>query len=224
MTGDQKDMQARLRDLLPRGWFADEAPILSAVLAGLGSAWAWTYDLLAYVSRQARLATASGGWLDLIAADFGGSGWGRLPDEADESFRNRIQLNLQRLRGTRGALMANLTALTGRAPRVFEPAFPPDTGGLGAAGLGWNTSGGWGSLSLPYQCFVLAYRPHGGGIADLGGWGSLGDSVALGGWNSGAIAWGDPTLIRGAVTDAQILAAVADSLPVATIAWTALSN
>jgi len=224
MTGDQDDMQARLRGLLPRGWFADDAPILAALLAGLAAIWAWSYGLLDYASQQARIATASGGWLDLIAADYGGADWARLADETDDTFRGRILYNLRRQRGTRAALIANVTELTGRAPRVFEPAFPPDTGGLNSVGLGWNTQGGWASLAAPYQCFVIAYRPHGGGIANIGGWGSVDTNFALGGWNTGAVAWGDARLIRDTVTDAQILATVADSMPAASIAWTALSN
>lgn len=224
MTGDQNDMAARLRALLPRGWFADEAPILAGLLAGLASVWAWSYGLLDYVSQQSRLATASEGWLDLIAEDYGGAAWARFAGETDDAFRTRIRHNLARLRGSRPALIDNVTTLTGRAPRVFEPAFPPDTGGLNGPGLGWNMAGGWGNLSLPYQCFIIAYRPHGGGIANLGGWGSTETNFALGGWNTAALGWGNAALIRGAVTDAQILATVADSMPAASIAWTALSN
>lgn len=224
MTGDENDMQARLRALLPRGWFADEAPILATLLAGLASVWAWSYGLLDYVGQQTRIATASDGWLDLIAEDYGGASWARQTGETDNAFRTRIHRNLSRLRGTRQALIDNVTALTGRAPTVFEPAFPPDTGGLNGPGLGWNSQGGWGSLALPFQCFVIAYRPHGGGIANIGGWGSNDTSFALGGWNTGALGWGDAALVRGAVTDAQILAAVADSMPAASVAWTALSN
>ncbi len=228
MTGDQADMQARLLAALPNGWFADEAPILSALLGGLASAWAWAYGLLAYVRLQTRIATAADGWLDLIALDYGGPGWARQAGETDTAFRARIQRNLQRLAGTRAALIAGLTGLTGRTPTVFEPAYPPDTGGLSSVGLGWNTTGGWGSLMLPYQCFVTAYRPAGGGIANSGGWGSIGPSgalnLALGGWNSGALQYGDASLIEGQVTDAQILATVVDCMPTAAIAWTALSN
>jgi hypothetical protein len=224
MTGDQNDMQARLRAVLPNGWFADEAPILSALLAGLANTWAWLYSLLAYVRLQSRIATATDGWLDLVARDYGGPDWARQTGETDTAFRARIMRNLQRLRGTRRALIAGLTELTGRTPVVFEPAYPPDTGGLNSVGLGWNTLGGWGSLALPYQCFVTAYRPSGGGIANTGGWGSTDTTFALGGWNSGALQYGDATLIAGEVTDAQILATIADCMPVATIAWTALSN
>ncbi|MCB8880421.1 hypothetical protein ACELLULO517_09270 [Acidisoma cellulosilytica] len=224
MTGDQADMAARLRAALPQGWFADDAPILTALLNGLGNVWAWLYALLAFAQQQTRLATASGGWLDLIAQDYGGAGWARESGESDQAFKARIAFNLRRLRGTRGALVANVTMLTGRTPLVFEPANTADTGGYNTAGIGWSLTGGWGSLNLPYQCFVVAYRPKGGGIADVGGWGTTVTGFALGGWNTAALAWGDASLIRGAVTDAQILATVADSMPAATIAWTALSN
>jgi hypothetical protein len=224
MTGDQNDIQARLRAVLPNGWFADEAPVLSALLAGLANAWAWLYSLLAYVRLQTRIATATDGWLDLIARDYGGPAWARQTGETDTAFRARIMRNLRRLRGTRGALIAGLAELTGRTPVVFEPAYPPDTGGFGSIGLGWNLQGGWGNLALPYQCFVIAYRPSGGGIASTGGWGSTDTTFALGGWNTGALQYGDASLIAGEVTDAQILATIADCMPAATIAWTALSN
>jgi hypothetical protein len=224
MTGDQNDMVTRLKAVLPTGWFPDETPVLDALMAGLGNAWAWVYSLLTYAQQQARIATATDGWLDLIARDFGGLSWARETGEGDAGFRTRILFNLQRLRGTRAALINNLTELTGRVPQIFEPANASDTGGLNSIALAWNASGGWGNLLLPYQCFVLAYRPTGGGIANVGGWGTAGANFALGGWNAGALAWGDSSLVTGAVTDAQILAAVADSMPAATIAWTALSN
>ena len=228
MIGDQSDMQARLLAALPQGWFADDAPVLSGLLSGLASAWAWLYSLLAYVRLQTRIATATDGWLDLMARDYGGPSWGRQTGETDAAFSARIRRNLQALAGTRGALISALTSLTGRAPEIFEPAYPPDTGGLGTNGLGWNTAGGWGNLALPYQCFVTAYRPAGGGIANSGGWGSLTAAVpanlALGGWNTGALQYGGVSLIEGQITDAQILATVANCMPAATIAWTALSD
>jgi hypothetical protein len=228
MTGDQDDMQARLLAALPNGWFADEAPILSGLLSGLANAWAWLYGLLAYVRLQTRIATATDGWLDLIARDYGGPAWGRQTGETDAAFSARIRRNLQVLAGTRAALITALTNLTGRKPAVFEPAYPPDTGGFGTGGLGWNTLGGWGTLTLPYQCFVTAYRPAGGGIADSGGWGGITaggtPNLALGGWNTGALQYGNASLIQGQITDAQILSTIAACMPAATIAWTALSD
>ena len=95
MTGDQTDMQARLLAALPNGWFADEAPVLSGLLRGLGSGWAWLYSLLTYVRQQSRIATATDGWLDLIARDYGGPAWGRLTGETDTAFSARIMRNLQ---------------------------------------------------------------------------------------------------------------------------------
>jgi hypothetical protein len=224
MIGDQDDMQSRLLAALPNGWFADDAPVLSALLAGLANAWGWVYGLLAYVRQQTRIATATDGWLDLIARDYGGPALARQTGETDAAFSARIRQSLQRLCGTRGALIAAITNLTGRVPVIFEPAYPPDTGGLGGSGLGWNTVGGWGNLSLPYQCFVTAYRPSGGGIADTGGWGGIGatPNLALGGWNTLALQYGNASLIEGQVTDAHILATIADCMPAAAIAWTAL--
>jgi hypothetical protein len=228
VTGDENDMQARLLAALPNGWFADDAPILTGLLGGLANAWAWLYSVLAYVRLQTRIATATDGWLDLIARDYGGPTWARQTGETDAAFSARIMRNLQALRGTRSALIATITDLTGRRPKVFEPAYPPDTGGLNASGLGWNTIGGWGNLTLPFQCFVTAYRPAGGGIANSSGWGSLtaanATNFALGGWNTGALQYGDASLIEGQITDAQILATVANCMPVATIAWTTLSD
>jgi len=224
MTGDQNDMVARLRAVLPTGWFPDDTPVLNAVLSGLAESWAWLYGLVGYAASQTRLATASDGWLDLIARDYGGARWAREPAESDTAFRARIGSNLQRLRGTRAAVAGALTALTGRAPAIFEPAYPPDTGGWNSAGLGFNSAGGWGSLALPYQCFITAYRPTGGGIANSAGYGGDGTSFALGGWNAGALQWASLDMIEGSVSDTQIFAAIADCMPVAAIAWTIISN
>jgi hypothetical protein len=226
MTGDEGDMQTRLLAALPKGWFADEAPILSGLVSGVANVWAWLYTLLTYVRQQSRIATATDGWLDLIARDYGGPAWGRQTGETDAAFSARITRNLQSLAGTRAALIAAITGLTGRKPVVFEPAYPPDTGGLGTGWLGWNTAGGWGNLSLPYQCFVTAYRPAGGGIANSGGWGSLpaatSPNLGLGGWSTGSLQYGDDSLIEGQISDVQILATIANCMPAATIAWTAL--
>lgn len=224
MIGDQQDFVARLRSALPNSWFPDNAPVLTAVLNGFGCAWAWLYGVIVFAGQQARLATAIGGWLDLIAEDYGGDSWARVPNESDSTFRARLAFYMRRERTTRASLIANLTQLTGRPPKIFEPAFPPDTGGLNNPSLGWNLCGGWGSLTLPYQCFVTAYRPHGGGIANLGGWSSNPPAIGLGGWNTGALAWANLLLVQGTVTDAQIYSEIATSMPVASIAWATISN
>jgi hypothetical protein len=198
MTGDQEDMANRLRAVLPAQWFADSSPVLEGVLAGLAATASWAWTLLQTVSAQTRLATASGSFLDIAAQDFFGNRLQRGPGQADAAFRAAIGRELLRERGTRGAVVSVLTDLTGRAPFVFEPARPADTGAWGVA-LGYGAGGAWGSLALPFQCFVTAYRPSGSGIAALAD-------------------------VSGQVTDSDITSAIAGVMPVASIAWTRITD
>ncbi len=212
-------MTARIRAVLPARWFADETPILDAVLTGLGTAWAWIYDLLGYVTSQTRISTASDIWLDVIAQDYFGTSLVRGTGESDSALRQRIQRELFRDRATRAAISAALTDLTGHAPIIFEPLRPADTGGYGSAsnaavGLAYGATGGWGTLTLPYQCFVTAYRPTGSGIAQVSGWGA-----SAGGFGIGSILYATTTMIDNQVTDLDIAATVAAVAPTATIAW-----
>ncbi len=80
-------------------------------------------------------------------------------------------------------------------------------------------AGGWGNLGLPFQCFITAYRPAGIGIADVAGWGE-----PVGGYGQGAIEYASLEMVQGQVTDADIYAAVAEVLPVATIGWTSITS
>lgn len=192
-AGSAPDMLARIKAVLPARWFPDDTPLLDGIAAGLADAAAWLYALLANVKLQTRLATATGGFLDMIALDYFGVRIVRSTGQGDASFRTRIQTELLRERGTRGALISVLQDLTGRTPVVFEPARPADTRAWGTA-LGYGVAGGWGSLMLPFQCFVTAYRPTGGGTGS------------------------------GDITDADIAAAAAGVMPVAAIAWLRISN
>ncbi len=224
MTGDLKDMAARLRAVLPARWFPDHSPVLDGVLNGLAAGWRWAYQQLQYVKAQTRLATATDIWLDVIASDFFGSRLVRRTGQGDAAFRARIQLELFRERGTRGAVVAVLYDLTGRAPAVFEPARTTDTGGYASfagagGGAAYGIAGGWGSLALPFQCFITAYRPSGSGVATVSGWGG-----PAGGYRLGAIEYASLEMVQGQVTDADIYAAVASVLPVATIGWTRITN
>lgn len=224
MIGDLEDFQNRLVAVLPTRWFADQSPIRDAILAGLATGWSWSYGILQYVKAQTRIASASGVWLDVIARDFFGSEMQRWSGQDDDAFRLRIQRELFRERGTRAAVASVLQDLTGRAPMIFEPARPTDTGGYGSAsatvtGLGYNIAGGWGSLLLPFQCFVTAYRPMGSGIALVAGWNSSG-----GGYCVGAIEYANLSMVQGEVTDDDINAAITSVMPAASIAWTCISN
>jgi hypothetical protein len=106
MTGDQQDMLTRLRTVLPTRWFPDHAPVLDGLLNGLASGWGWAYQLLQYVKAQTRIATATDVWLDIVAHDFFGSRLSRRPGQSDTAFRSRIQREIFRERGTRGAIVS----------------------------------------------------------------------------------------------------------------------
>lgn len=223
MTGDIQDIVARLKATLPAGWFPDSTPVLDAILSGLGSAWSWIYGFLCYVTAQTRLATATDIWLDIAAQDFFGSRITRS-GRVDADFRTRIQQEIMRERGTRAAIASVLEDLTGREPVIFEPANTSDTGGWGSVaaldtGLSFGAAGGWGSLSLPFQCFVTAYRPLSEGIAQVGGW-----SASAGGYGCGALEYADLALMAPMISDSEIFAAAASVVPTATIAWTRISN
>lgn len=200
-TGDQSDIAGRLKALLPQGWFAGDTPILDGVLAGIAEKWAWVYDLIAYTRLQTRISTATDQWLDLIARDYFGPGLARFVAEGDTAYRARILANLLPERATRAAVIAVVVALTGRTPWVFEPAHTGDTGAWGDGSLTWRgmaygQAGGWGSLTHPFQAFIVAFRPQNGGVANvtgyaavagpLGTWLGNGDSVLTS--NSAAVA------------------------------------
>lgn len=213
MQGDAGNILARLKSVLPARWHAEANAVLDAVLAGLADGWAWLHAMLAAVRAQARIATASGATLDLIAADYFGPRIHRRRGQGDTALRLTILRELLRERTTRPALLAALRDLTGREATVFEPRRPADTGGWGTA-WGYGAAGGWGNLALAYQCFVTARRPQGSGIAHLSGWGAGG-----GGWGVGGVAWASLEMIAGQVTDADIQAAVAAVMPASATAW-----
>ena len=220
MRGDQQDMVGRLRAVLPLRWFPDNTPILDCILNGLGCGWAFCYGLIQYAQTQARISTAQGVWLDLAARDYFGNRVLRRVHEGDDQFRDEILHDLLRERGTRASVCQILLDLTGRAPVIFEPANARDTGSYagGASiggGMAYVSAGGWGSLQLPFQFFVTAYRPVGAGIGLVTGWNGI-----AGGYGAGAIEYADLSMIQGQVTDADINAAIVDVLPVAVIGWT----
>ena len=170
-------MLSRLRAVLPTRWFPDSAPVLDGLLSGLATAWQWSHDLLQYVQMQTRIATATDIWLDIIARDFFGT---RLVRAARPGRSCVPQSHPARaVSRTRDTWCDR--RYTGRSHRpdaavVFEPARITDTGGYGSlsgggGAVGYGVAGGWGSLDLPFQCFVTAFRPLGSGIATVSGWG-----------------------------------------------------
>lgn len=219
MTGDQSDIYGRLRGYLPR-WFGDTPPVINAVLQGLAYGLAYVYSLYAYAKLQTRVLSATDGWLDMIAADFFGSSILRKANQSDASFRGTIILNLFRERATRNGMIKVLKDLTGRTPQIIEVTRPIDTGVYGGPMIGYGAAGAYGSLLMPYQCFVIAYRPLGTGIPSVAGYG-----ISTGGYGQASQAeWASLSMIQGGVADADIYAAIEATRPAGTTVWTNISS
>lgn len=224
MIGDADDIFARLKGMLPTRWFGtatDSMPILDAVLYGIAASLAFIYSMYAYAKLQTRLLTATDGWLDLIAADFfGPSGLLRKPGQTDASYRALIIASLFREKATRKAIVTALSALTGRAPTIIEPLRPADTMDYGVPTSGYGT-GFYGSMLLPYQAFVIAYRPVSFiNIANVAGYG-----IPTAGYSQPSQACYSPVAdIQSPISDASIFAAVDAVKPAATEVWTNISN
>ncbi len=218
MVGDTSDILSRLKTVLPGRWFSDTAPVLDALLTGLASVWSSLYGLLGEVQAQTRIASAKGIFLDIASADYLGGSLPRRPGENDQGYSVRIRNNLVAPRATRAGVVEILTGLTGRVPVIFEPLNASDTGGYNV-NLGYNVAGGYGSVNLPYQFFVTAYRPNDTPISNAGGY-----STGPGGYNDAPMFYAAADEFLGTVSDAEIYAAVAAVIPTSSIAWTQISN
>ncbi len=216
--GDQTDIQRRLTSLLPRGWFADDAPVLSTFLQGFAASLNFAFNLLSEVRRQSRIKTATGASLDLIAWDFLGPRLLRKPNQTDAAFRAQILASVLRPRSTRQAIIQALTDLTQRTPGLVEVWRPADVGAYGVAGLAYSVAGTYGSLALANTVFVTAFRPKGDSFSGLGGY------RTVGGYCSGTLAYGQASLITSGITDQDIYAAVESVRPVSTTLWVAISS
>jgi len=216
--GDQADFAGRLRALLPATWFPDSNPVLAGALNGVGAGLASVFKLIAFVRQQTRLATMSGQFLDLFATDFFGFALLRRAGEMDAPYKARIRRALLADKGTRAAVIAAVTDLTGIAPDVFEPQRPADTGALNTGTFALGGPGRLGSRAYPFQVFITATRPvNNGAASNLAG---LGTPVA--GLGTGLMALASAADLAPPVSDADIYAAIAGAMPVATIAWTRL--
>jgi len=210
--GSVADMFARLKALFPRSWFQG-APNFNATLQGPAWALANAYAQITYAALQARIRSATDGYLDLISNDFFGAGLPRLAQESDNSFRARILANLFVKGPTRRDMSAVLTLITGRKPAIFEPGNPTDSGGWNG-GMYFDHAGGWGD-PLPFQSFVTAYRPVVGSV-------SLGElSTYRFNFDTNAY-WSDAQ--PGSITDAAIIAAVETTRALGSIVWLRILN
>lgn len=217
-TGDASDFLRRIKALIPNNWFTPgQSPLLDGVLSGFAQVLSFNYAQLAYLRLQTRIATATDGFLDLIANDFFGPRLFRQANQSDSSFRARIVASVLRKRNTRDAVTSIVTQLTGKAPIIFEPTRPLDTGVWDGPGIGWDVTGGWGSNLLPYQSFVTVFRPPGQGVPNIAGW----DSPA-GAWDTPSqFAWTTAAQLDG-LTDADLYAAVDSVRPIGFTIWVAI--
>lgn len=213
-TGDQDDFVSRLKSIMPVRWFNESNPILDAVLNGYASACAWVYSLYAYAVLQTRILTSTSGWLDLTAYDFFGDRIKRGANQSDTDFLNIIKINLFRERGTRHSIVSILEDLTGNTPLIIEPTRPQDCGCYGGPAIGYGAAGAYGSMVMPYQCFVTAYRPTGAGIPYVGGYTST-----VSGYSAPSRGEYASYSQLTSVTDDQIYAAVASVKLEGTVVW-----
>ncbi|MDR3473323.1 MAG: hypothetical protein P4M09_16815 [Devosia sp.] len=218
MVGDVDDIIGRLKAVLPR-WFPDSSPIATGALTGFAVAASFVYGLIAYAKLQTRVLTATDGWADLIAWDFFAGALTRLASETDAALTARIVREVLRVRTTRAGVRQALIDLTGRIPWIFEPRNPQDTGGYGMPCMGYGLAGGYGSTALPFQAFIVAYRPASSGIPLVNGYGQ-----PAGGYGVGRQTYADLSQIQGAVSDAQIYAAIDGVKPAASIMWTRIAS
>lgn len=220
-TGDQTDMQARLKAVLPSAWFKNPAPIKNALLAACGWMHAQSYALLNYVKQQGRVASASDVFLDIAARDYTGTRVTRRLQETDESLRTRLQAALLPSAATRSAMQTRLTALTGTTPEIFEPTQPADTGAYGYGGLGYNASGGYGSVLLPFQAFIRLKRPVFQGVPYWAGYNGNASmpAYAPGGYGVGLLAYSNIAQAFDGVTDAEIYQTIEAVQAVGSTVW-----
>lgn len=220
MIGDATDMLARLKALLPPKWFPDNSPVLDALLSGPAWALSLVYSLIQYAKNQTRISTATDGFLDLIAFDFFGNNLPRRSQETDTSYRARIKATLLREKVTRNGMIQALINLTGRTPFIFEPARPADTGAYNISTSGYGLAGGYGSLMLPAQVFMTAYRPSGSGIPYVAGYGSPSSGYS----DASRGEYATLSEVVGAVTDSDIMSLIAGTVAEGITAWVQLSD
>lgn len=216
MTGDSNDILSRVKAVIPFYWFAYVAPLRDAVLGGLSDVAAWSYSWITYAKQQARIATSTGPFLDLIALDFTGR-YLQRNGATDSVFRSKIQATILQERVTRAGMVNALTELTGSAPIIIEPWNTGDCGAYGAPNIGYGAAGCYGSMELIGQVFITAYRGGGSGVPNVNGYGGY-----LAGYGVGSIEYVGPQVELSGLTDDDIYQTIQTTKPTGVICWTSL--
>lgn len=220
---DNTNIFNRLKKYLPLKWFGDSAPIRDSVLQGFAENAYYSYLQYKYAVLQTRIKTATDIFLDYIAKDFYGNVLKRRSGESDDTFRQRILINLFRERATRNGMISLLTYITGIAPIIFEPWRDVGGGyGLSKGRFAYGVSGGrWGSISYAYQAFIIVFRGKSTTTAALGGlnYPYLGYNVKIGPKPWGAYGWS-----QALISDSDILEAISYEKPIGTRMWVRIIN
>ena len=87
-------------------------------------------------------------------------------------------------------------------------------------GMAYSAAGGYGSLLMPYEILITAYRPATAGIPTVIGYGGPAGAYST----PSTIEYGNLDMIDGAVTDADIYSAVENVRAAGITAWVAISN
>jgi hypothetical protein len=225
-TGSSADILSRVKQLIPKRWFAWVAPYRDALLGGLSDSASWGYGLIGYARAQTRLATAYGVFLDILCYDFLGRNLQRA-GTPDDTFRAVIRATVLQERVTRAGMINAVTLLTGTAPSIFEPWNTFDTGAYSAApgrgpqygSMGYGVGrGGYGSMILPAQVFMQVFRSGPSGIPGVGGYGNN-----EGGYGVGALSYAGPTVEQSGVTNQMIETIINLTKPTGSTMWIAFA-
>lgn len=218
--GDSKNILLRVLGVLPRRWFKWGASYRDALAGGLSDLGAWCYNWIGYARLQTRLATATGVWLDIFCYDFLARNLLRN-GAIDSSFRTLIQATILKERVTRKGMFRAIKTLTGNNPVIFEPWNTGDTGAWSDnnsyQNMAWDTTGGWGEMSLQGQVLITVTRGVGSGIANVNGLDGY-----QGGWDQGSIEFVSDSGGAGSigVTNAQIYQLIVYTKPTGVTVWT----
>ncbi|MDQ0124714.1 hypothetical protein J2W17_003668 [Pseudomonas lini] len=112
---------------------------------------------------------------------------------------------------------SNITTSTAPVTRAADILLNNMPSGSIAIG-GYGVAGSYGSILLPYQAFVTAFRPNGQGLPFVSGYG-----ISTGAYSTPSrSAYGQ--LSGGDVTDEDIYAAIDATKPIGTVVWTRISG
>lgn len=219
----------RLKKYLPLKWFGDTAPVKDSILEGFAQNANTNYVQYLYSIFQTRIKTSTDIFLDYAAQDFYGKYLKRRSGESDDTFRQRILINLFRERATRNGMISLLTYITGVAPIIFEPWRDVWGGyGISKGRFAYGVKGGmWGSISYPYQAFIIVFRNKAASTAYIGGLDHpyLGYGVKSGTTTvAGPLPWNAYGWSRALISDNDILEAISYEKPIGTRMWVRIIN